>query len=552
MRNPNPSTTLKAGLGVALFLLPLGCSSNQGGERFAGSTSRAKRTVTVMDSGGERVTVDADASETAFKVPVDARTSINQKEAWAVTYSDVFRIVIDDENGEPTYPTTRWKIPLDAGARTFVSEIGLIIGRSRLGDGKTYPHEHRGLYRASDDVPGTVELIYQPADQKVESRLCVTSFRVDGQAYIGGAYTNENDRRIFFRIPIDKTKPKRVDLARKQQWDVGPGWWGYSCYTDQARNYFWAGHWGEITGVNLKDGTPLSKALIPNQAHTNNIAEFKVSPTAHGSYSFSGDEKGNILSAKNPDPNQADYWVSYTWAFDPVSRRLLGSTWNGDKFYLTDPSCFSTDTKCGSTSKHLVFSGMKNFGTIGPMSTLSDGRVAAFSRSSHHTNKDGLSYFYLISVKDPNDPSKGIVLQKIKEIPGETYMYTDFTGATLYPADIEKTVDLNQSKTFRPSIPVTKLEMKWEALSQTADAWRGLSLSLRCYAKSASQKPDYFAIASVPAAGTPIALPASCTGKIDTIDIRIVGDGKSAGFSRTKSIEFSGTQQAEKTATKGG
>jgi hypothetical protein len=474
--------------------------------------------------------------DTTFTSLVAATASINQKEVWGATSTQVFRIMIDDDKGTtPQYPTTVWNISLNMGSRTFVSEIGLLIGRSNLVAGRKY-----GLFLVNDDVPGSAQHVWEPGDQMNTSRMCVTSFRVNGTAFVGGSYDSAAGR-IFFRAPIDRTKANKIDLSRLEKFNQGNGSWGYSCFIDQARGIFYSTIFNNpIFAVNVATGAKLAGS--PNASHTANISDFAVSPGLAGSYSISGDENGNLLSARSRDPNVHHHVASYTWSQDAVSKYLLGSTYGGDKLYVTHPDCFSKTSDC--SGKHFVFPGTRALGTIGPMSSLNDGRVAAWSRASHHDSGDNLSYLYLISLKDANNPQQGVSFKKILEVPGETYMYTDFTGATLYAANFETTVDLSKGTGFRVGVPLTATKMKWFAQSDKNENWQGLKLQVRCYAKSAASKPAYVDVDTIPEAGTEFSLPESCKGNIDSVDIFTKADGNVSTFSRTKSFAVYGVQNS--------
>jgi hypothetical protein len=536
-------TRLSAFCASGWVLLPVlvvvaACAGEKKG--FMGSTApmMVATPVILKDPGAEALAKKQ--GDTSFTSNIAVATSVNKKEVWGVTYEQIFRVMIDDDNGAtPQYPTTIWSIGNNSGSRTFVSEIGLLIGRSNLGEGRAF-----GLFRVSDDVPGAAQHVWQPDDQAAQSRMCVTSFRVNGKPYVGGAYQAPGNNRIFFRAPIDRTKPTKIDMTKLERFPQGTGLWGYSCYIDQARGVFYA-TWSAypIYGVNVVTGQPLPGAPAPNANHTSTIADFAVSPAAAGSYSISGDENGNVLSAKSRVAGIADHHVSYTWSQDIVSKYLFGSTWGEDRFYVTHPDCFSKISDC--KGKHFVFPGAKALGTIGPMSSLSDGRVAAWSRSSHHSSSDGLSYLYLISLKDVNNPSQGVNFKKILEVPGETYMYTDFTGATLYAADVETTLELGKGTDFRNNTPITAVKMRWFAQSEKSEKWQGLKLQVRCYAKSSSTKPAYVEVSDVPEAGTEFDLPESCKGNIDSVDVFTTAAGNVSTFSRTKSFTVFGVQNSK-------
>jgi len=234
--------------------------------------------------------------EQSFEQTYEFRTSLNKKEVWIVanigSTAHGVRIIVDKERG---YPTTEWKTVekiAGQGTRTYVSEIGLLMGQTR-----------KGIYRLSDDIPGTSEELYLIPDiEPTASRVCVSSFLVDGVPHIGAVYRNTKGERAFLKFPIDPTKPKKIDLSKIKTQTYGTSaniYEGYGCFVDQQKGIFWAGPYRATTapllwGVNVKTLEKVEPTQAPNYNHTND--KFTLNFQNNGSYSIGGDGFGNIIS----------------------------------------------------------------------------------------------------------------------------------------------------------------------------------------------------------------------------------------------------------------
>lgn len=440
-------------------------------------------------------------------------SSHSQRYGWIVTtQGKVFRV---DLNADSQYATVEWKIEAGGGSRTFVSEIGLIVGKN---GGK--------IFRVDEDVPAgsMIPKVWQADDADDSSRTCVTSFLIDGVPFVGAAYTageGAGAQRRFVRFPVDRSKPNKIDISKAKAFDAGSGTWGYSCYIDQARGHFWSGHGGTISGINVSTGQILSTNAAPNGAHISDpLPNFTFKLPNRASYAMSGDPAGNLLNGVS----------NYTYAYEPVSKTVFGSSQGAPKITVTDAKCFSSIRDC--TGKHFSYD-QNNSGAIGPMSSLNDGRVLGIMRGQ-------VVQMFIIALKNPADPSQGLDVTKIKELPGDAYMYTDFTGATLYAARIQKTVELVKIPGFVKGKNVSSVRLRWNSLSGAVESWRGLKLKARCYLSGAGAPPAFFEVQSIPSSGTEFKIESSsCAGKIDSFELSLEGENGQSAFVRTKDVEIS-------------
>lgn len=454
------------------------------------------------------------------------KTSVGDNAIWVVTSAgEVWKVKLDPSKG---YPSVHWSGVEGGGHRTYVSEIGLLIGQS---SGK--------IFRVDEDVPA--ESVLSPIlNIGPSSQTCVTAFKIGNQAYVGAA-----SGRNFYRVPIDLSKPGKIDVARMETFsNASNSNWGYYCYTDQARNHFWAG-WGHQPpeGVDLATGQKLMH-VPPNGGKSSPIYFHAVIPNFlpldrsinldapnMQSYGMSGGSDGYLYGVQN----------GYSSAYDPRSQVVFVSFYGQKYIGVAYNKCFTHDITCSKNQENAwVFdTGDK---TCGPMSSLGDGRVACIDR--------GANKLYTISLVDPSQPKMGIKFELIKHFIGDAYMYSDFTGATAYALKVPKlTLDLSKNtSSFNPSLPLVRPTLKWVADSGLAEAWRGLKLSVRCYKEGVIPMPDFVPIDSslIPPSNQTfnLNLP-QCDGKIyDRVDVSVDPTG-SNDFSRTASIVFQAIQYSK-------
>lgn len=437
-------------------------------------------------------------------------TSATQNSVWVVTSDGVVtKILLDKEKG---YPTKTWNGTSGGGHRTYVTKVGLIVGAN---GGK--------IYRVDDDIPeGTAaQHIIDAQGADGGSRICLTSYKIGDTEYIGGGYHGGGQRR-FVSIPIDKTKPNKLDVSRVKYYMAGPGVWGYSCSTDQARKYFWSkdnATGGNVSGIDLKTGNPIGLDKVPNGGHVNNAgASLNLAGGAH-SYSMSTDLLGNVLSFNN----------GYTAAHETLSDTIFVTLRSSNNVVVLKGDCVRNKS-CGESD--VAAFDMSGTTYARPMSSLNDGRVVGISRGS-------TSDVSLFSLKDPKDISKGLNVEVIKTVAGDAYMYADFTGATIYASTEVKPVDFSSASGFKPDAPVKQLYLKWVSESGMAEEWRGLVASIRCYLPGKEGEVSFEKISSMPQAGEPLKVAAdSCNKKpYSMVEIKVEPDGSSI-YSKTKSFEF--------------
>jgi hypothetical protein len=454
--------------------------------------------------------------------PLDV--SLSGGAAWAVTDTKAFRIELDAARN---YPVQSWNIGHNQGNRTYVSEIGLLIGRTKRGN------EREGIFVVGPNIQGGFQPIFKKSDHSPwmhnNSRMCVASFVVNGQSYVGGAFVDSNKKRQFVRIPIDKTKPNGVNISQKVVWDLGSAptsdttWWGYSCFMDQQRGIFWSdmGTQGAAPryGVNVATGAAVAASTAPNAGVTFNNGVVSLSPQLRASYSMAGDANGNILSFPG----------AYTATHDRT-HDLVYIT-QGGSIHVAKSECFATNTTC--TAENGKFFSFSNNG-IKPISALNDGRIIGVTRNNN-------SEVFLIQPTNPAQLNLGLTATKIAQLDGDAYMYTDFTGATLYAGHVEKTISLAEDPNYIAGTAVSGAKFLWKAKSGLAENWEGLTLQYRCFDNTSATRPA-FASFTPANAGTEKDLP--CSGKFNTVELKISSNGSSS-FSRTQELTIRGTQRQE-------
>jgi hypothetical protein len=502
-----------------------------GHDDTSGKTLENDAQVDTSEAPREDDSMDAIAAQaTEFNAAGQVLASaVNQSYVWVVTRGSklVTRIKLDKANN---YPITQWILPgPDSGHRTFVTEIGLIIGKN---DG--------AIYRASDDNPGVAQLVVDLGLPSVThrasggTRTCVTSFKINDTPYIGAVYTGTGGR-IFGRFPIDFSLPGKVNVAAGKFFPQGTAKWGYSCAIDHGRKTIWAANnGGKVYGVNFETGAAVANTQLPNTQHIANnlVPGYTLSTDDRESYAIASDPSGNLLNADK----------IYTFAFENSGKLVYGSGKGSSIMGISDARCFYEKTDCALNTDIHVFP-LSEIGSIGPMSSLHDGRVAGIIRGDSDGSRH--SEVYLISPKDPMNLALGLELEKIKEIPGDAYMYTDFTGATLYAQNQTLVFDLNQAESFQKTLEIQSMDLTWKAASNTPEPWEGLIMQVRCYQSGQIPVPPFVDVQNIPNAGTPfsIASISKCKGLVDQVEIFVGPEAGNGGFTKTAMISLMGTQK---------
>jgi len=525
---------------AALICVAAACTNDNSYDSGTPAAKAAKKTLGAeapkkSPTGGVRAKGEAvprsDSSAT-FSGGVPFQSVASDAEAWVVTDNKATRI----ELNKPGYPKTEWTFSSSSpGNRTYVSELGLLIGRTN------FDQASRGVWLAKRDQPGTAVKIYDPPDMRTQSRLSVTSFKIGNQPYIGMAYGTSGGNKKFVRIPIDRTKPNGIDETRKQEREYGAlsqgvgGFGGvgnfaaYGSFMDQTKKAFYlgGGSGSGAWGVNVETMNELSLGDVPNGAigaANRRVCGYTMATARGLSYALAGDLKGNIVSAGG----------AYTFAHDPQNDVIFGSSNSAGSFSVARQSCVAaggTDCATGGGSCE-VFPAV----VVGPMSAVGDGRVVGIKRGNP-------SEVYLISLKDKNNLNSGIEVTSVTQIQGDAYMYNDFTGVTLYAPDQTRLIEFKTLKGFQAGKPVKQVLAGWSAQSKNTEDLRGLKLELACY-KTGKPKPTYVDYsAQLKNSASLFALDVKdCSGDIDAIEVKLSSDGTTNNFTRLSTFEIRGAQ----------
>ena len=248
-------------------------------------------------------------------------------------------------------------------------------------------------------------------------------------------------------------------------------------------------------------------------------------------YAIFGDRKGNLFGRYNSH-STAGY---YTLTHDMVSNYVFAFKYGGYIMGVYPHDCLTTNTSCvydnSNPAGGLVFSQYntgdpkinaqigKAVGTIGPVSALKAGGFIGVTRGSAAQ----VLYF---EVTD-NDLSKGIDVTSLDaSITGDPYMYTDFTGATLYDTGSTiSTFAFKDQSSFDATKPVHYVAFNWTAVAGSSTSWSRMTLEARCYAGTDGSATDFTTVDIVKDAGlnTFLGVVPSCREKlVDHMDLRII------------------------------
>lgn len=409
------------------------------------------------------------------------------------------------------------------GARTYVSEAGLVFalcGPTLYFVNKDYPDETTitpSWKAPSTPITGGVSPI------GANSRGCAVSYKKSGKRFIGVGWGGKtpgtswpNDGtpgnyRYFAEFPMADTPPYAINFSKPTITPLGVGnFIGYSCFIDQHEShlfYYSTFAWGgdEYVAVDLNTMKTVDiAAAAPNADFvTTNIGSFqrqisKKNDTITASYAFNGDpETGNLLVGKAGN---------YVPALEPMTKTVWVS---GDPAGIFPRDCYSKTAKCEGqlTGSSALLDG------VGPMSAMRDGYVAGLMRANPTTLK-------VLRLKTPDKISDGAVITVAATgLKGDPYMYTDFTGATLYKTQSEMTYDFTTSAGFGAKPPVS-VAFTWAPNVGGALLWKNIKAEARCYNKSGA-KGDYVEFTpDVAFKMTKLEMP-SCKVAADSVDIRL-------------------------------
>ena len=401
------------------------------------------------------------------------------------------------------------------GMRTYVTEGGFMGARSPW------------LYFIDPNQPGVIAK-KKNLGISSELRICIASYMKGGQRFMIAAW-GDGSFREYAMDDKPPFAPKWDEQPTKAD-TLGTGLWGYSCFIDQAKKIFYSqsNTSGTVIGLDLNNYKAADVSeTAPNGKFTSITPN--VIPYAKGrvktSYAMSGDSYGNVYNGPG-----------YTSAYDKASDSVWFS--NGGTITVIDRKCLTTQTTCANFHEYSQKENGGSLPVIGPLSPLKDGRIVGVSKRGR--------YIYLMKLKDKSNLKSGLVVKEIGDSGGDTYIYTDFTGATLYINESEQTFKPVDMPKFVSSKPIKSAVFKWTptvtyAAGNLSVEWKNIKLEARCYSNAAS-KPAFVEIAKVHPSdkGTELNVPSCSEGKYEHVDIKLTqlnNDSSLAGI-ETISVGF--------------
>jgi hypothetical protein len=456
-------------------------------------------------------------------------TAVNKDNIWVVTNvpSGMAVYLITLVNNVATVAKTWGSSGTPGtGARTFVTDAGLLIGKQ---GGAVYLVNEKTTPEGQNLNP-----VWHAPGASNDTRMCMTSFKINTQSYAGVAWENASSQRMFTRFTmangtIDFNSAQTTNLGGSTG-PTGDYHWSYGCFTDQNRKYLWGG-WtsnSSFFGVDLSALTGLAPSQAPNANHSNVQLGSEFNTPSNGknpSYALAGDAGGNVMAGSS----------MYTYTHETRNNVVFGTRIDSARLVIAKNECFSTDTVCAGKVYELDTS---TLGQLKPLSSFNDGRVVGLVRGSPSTQ----SQVYLIELNNPADISAKAKGTRLVAVNGDAYMYEDFTGYSLEARDYDLTVPLDQLTNFDPSIAVKSVSFMWLAQNGGNASWEGLTLEARCY-QAGTTPPAFAAVTPISDAGveTRINVP-SCAGQVvNRLDLRVRGTGGTS-FTRTSQIKIYGTQ----------
>lgn len=464
--------------------------SGAAGRTGGGGGGIKKCTKPPCDDGSPRPPVILD-----MEFSGDKKIEPNQNtKIWTATTDGLIkRLTID---GDKVTESLRWTGaagPL--GMRTYVTEGGFIGARSPM------------MYFIDPDQKN---VIAKRKDLKISSdtRICVASYMKNGQRYMIAAWGNGS----FHEYAMDDKPPyaPKWEDPPTRTGELRTGSWGYSCFINQEQKIFYAQNnsAGNVIGLNLNTYQAVNVSQTAKSAtHESNNPDIKpyTSGMVKKSYAMSGDPYGNIYNGKG-----------YTSAYDRASKSVWFSVPDEQKIVVIHEDCLSKDRDCPASKYHPYSIGL----SIGPMSALKNGKIVGITKYGKG--------IYLMNLKDKSNIKSEIEVVTLKEdAEGVAYMYTDFTGATLYITETEQTFKPVEMPKYVASKPIKMAVFKWiptvnYAAGSLSVDWRNIKLEARCYSSAAS-KPAYVEIAKVHPSdqGTELNAPGCAEGKYQFVDIKL-------------------------------
>ena len=469
--------------------------------------------------------------------PKDANLSAEKKiepiqnnKIWTATFNTgvIAQYILD---GDKLSKVKTWSFTPDSshgGVRTYVTEGGFLAAQ--------YPW----IYYVDADAPAGAVTDKVKTNAGAEERICLASYMKDNKRFIVAAFGSGS----FIIYPMEDVKPFRPLFSQGKPGSIklnAGEKWGYSCFIDQAQKIFYS-QWNS-GGVYALDMNTLQKvepmATVANANFVSNtISNLQLAKTASrlikGAYALSGDPYGNLYNAAGT------HTIAYDKASDSIWMSMKAHT--GGNIKILPRECFTKEPNCSGIVDYPVCAGAGAScipQAIAALSPLKDGRVAGVSRTGVIP-----SQVYLFSLKDPKNRAGGINITRLTNdvlgAGGDTYMYNDFTGATLYINESEQTIDLTQIQGYSAGKTITGATFMWKPTtaalgSNLSMEWQNIKIQARCYTNAGS-KGDYADVSKINSSDKVSILDVpSCIGKAYAfVDIKLT---QVPGFSSLAGVE---------------
>tara|TARA_B100001094_G_C18053979_1_gene731498 strand:- start:89 stop:1153 length:1065 start_codon:yes stop_codon:yes gene_type:complete len=333
--------------------------------------------------------------------------------------------------------------------------------------------------------------------------MCVVSYIRDGRRYIGGAHGAGK----FVEIELENQPPYSPTWKVTNRADIGGARWGYSCYIDQDQLVFYSQWESTVRGIDLRSLAAVDVSATAKNANFISPAFPTITnPLNTNSYALSGDRQGNLFNATN----------YYTFSHDKVNDIVWATTGARNSINVFPHKCLTSDVNCTLADSYNLPLVGELLG-LGPLSALRDGRITGQVRSSGKV--------FVFSLKDPKDISKGVdyALVGAPDNAGDPYMYTDFTGATLYlDKGGEILFDLTESKEFDAERDVIDLYFSWHNKKDTPIELKDVRVEMRCF-EDEGLKGAFEAIGEVKNVGsdTPVKIESCVEKTYSKVEVRI-------------------------------
>jgi hypothetical protein len=407
-------------------------------------------------------------------------------------------------DGDEVKDTKKWSGVTGGGggARTYVTEGGVVISKT---GGHLYWIDPASTPQGDLKSLGAKHYHKLPGPG-ADDRVCVVSYKKDKKRFLGMGYGMGK----FVEIPMENSAPFAPKFGTiSREGTAGSTRWGYSCFVDQDRLIYYS-QWanmseGPILAIDLKTMTAKSATTAPNGSFTStNLINETIGPKPEvrkGSYAVTGDRDGNVLNGLG----------IYTFSYEARSKTIWAAGSSNGLLTIYPAKCLSKEPTCSGFGSFNMNQMNIN---VGPLSGLGDGRMIGLFR--------GVGTVFLMKLKDDKDISKGIDATAIHNLEGDPYMYTDFTGATLYLTKSETTFDLTEMDDYSSKKENRGIGFTWLDKSGKGQTFEDIKLEVRCYKKSDSAG-SYQSWSKVKdSTEQTVILASSCKNKkYDQVDVRL-------------------------------